>query len=214
MGFLSGVASVVGNVAGGLLQGYQNRKAAQKDNKYNYTAWQLQNEYNTPKEQRERLEEAGYNPNLWYTQGNTGNAGTLATTGYQAADWQGMTNRALSGLAQYQQMQATQANIKNTEANTELAKYNAYNVDLQGQILQHNLTYAQNHNLPVGQLETYPSRILDDVSKPGGILGRTADKVEKYMNREGSLGNRFFSGIGDFLWRMNSMEERRRSKRW
>lgn len=213
MGVLSGVASVVGNIAGGLLQGYQNRKAAQKANKYNYTAWQLQNEYNTPAEQRKRLEEAGYNPNLWYTQGNTGNAGTLATTGYQAADWQGMTNRALSGLAQYQQIEATQANIKNTKANTELAKYNAHNVDLQGQVLAHNLKYAEDHNLPVGQLETYPSRIIDDVSKPGGILGRVADKVEKYMNREGSLGNRFFNSIGDFLWRMNSMEERRRSKR-
>lgn len=174
MGFLSGAAAVVGNVAGGLLQGYQNRKAAQKANKYNYTAWQLQNEYNTPKEQRERLEEAGYNPNLWYTQGNTGNAGTLATSGYQAADWQGMTNRALSGLAQYQQVQATQANIKNTNANTELAKYNASNADLQGQILQHNLTYAQNHNLPVGQTESVSKAVGEGIGPVIRGVGNTA----------------------------------------
>ena len=195
-----------------LIQSYANRSAAQKANKYAYTAWQLQNDYNTPLEQRKRLEDAGYNPNLWYTNGNTGNAGTLATSGYQPADWS-VGKNALNGLAQYQQIEAQRASIANTQANTELARYNAVNADVQSQILRHNLTYAQDHNLPVGQLETYPSRVLDDVSKPGGILGRVADKVEKYMNREGTLGNRFFSGIGDFLWRMNSMEERRRSKR-
>ena len=128
-----------------ILQSYANRKAAQKANKYAYTAWQLQNEYNTPLEQRQRLEEAGYNPNLWYTNGNTGNAGTLATTGYQAADFQ-LGKNALAGLAQYQQIEAQKAGILNTQANTA-------NVDVQRKISQHNLKYAQDHNLPVGQVE-------------------------------------------------------------
>jgi ribosomal protein S20 len=41
--------------------------------------WNLQNEYNSPLNQRKRYEEAGLNPNLMYGQGTTGNASSMPT---------------------------------------------------------------------------------------------------------------------------------------
>lgn len=45
---------------------YQNKLAIQN--------WQMQNEYNSPKNQMARFAEAGLNPNLIYGSGNPGNA--------------------------------------------------------------------------------------------------------------------------------------------
>lgn len=47
---------------------------AKYQNDYNLQMWNKQNEYNTPAAQVARMKEAGLNPALMYSQGNTGNA--------------------------------------------------------------------------------------------------------------------------------------------
>lgn len=77
MGFgLSSLGSLVSSVGGFLgssggsaigqtvLNGYFNRKAASKQYGYTKSLIDYENEYNLPVNQRARLEEAGYNPNL------------------------------------------------------------------------------------------------------------------------------------------------------
>lgn len=87
-----GLAGVIGSgisALGGIFSGsssYRNqKKLLRQQNEYNTAAaelayqrnldmWNRQNAYNSPKEQMQRLRDAGLNPNLMYGQGNTGNA--------------------------------------------------------------------------------------------------------------------------------------------
>lgn len=53
---------------------FTGKTAVDLQNQYNQQAWEMQNAYNTPANQVERLRAAGLNPNLFYSQGNVGNA--------------------------------------------------------------------------------------------------------------------------------------------
>ena len=68
---VSGGFGIIGQLAN---YGLQKRLAAQQ-NEYNLQMWNLQNEYNSPQAQMQRLEDAGLNKALMYGQGSTGNAG-------------------------------------------------------------------------------------------------------------------------------------------
>lgn len=84
-----------------------------------------QNEYNTPKNQMLRYQEAGLNPHLIYGQGSPGNQTTIAK--YNAPDvrtapridYLGMTLQALQG---YQAITKTMADTENVKANTDFTK--------------------------------------------------------------------------------------------
>ena len=54
-----------------------NAQQAKQANEWNMQQWQRENEYNAPAQQMARLEAAGLNPNLMYSQGNTGTASKL-----------------------------------------------------------------------------------------------------------------------------------------
>lgn len=85
MGFLGSVGKVVGgalgSITGGDLLGLgadlfnnsANAKAQREANEANVRLWRMQSEYNKPKNQMARFQEAGLNPNLIYSQGNPGN---------------------------------------------------------------------------------------------------------------------------------------------
>lgn len=85
MGFLGGIGKVVGgalgSITGGDLLGLgadlfnnsANAKAQREANEANIRLWRMQAEYNKPKNQMARFQEAGLNPNLIYSQGNPGN---------------------------------------------------------------------------------------------------------------------------------------------
>lgn len=57
---------------------YNQSQMAKYNNEYNYWLWQQQQEYNSPSNQRKRLEEAGLNPN--YQSIDSGNVGSLPTS--------------------------------------------------------------------------------------------------------------------------------------
>lgn len=107
-------------LAGGLITNRANRKATER-----------QNEYNTPRNQMLRYQDAGLNPHLIYGQGSPGNQPQPA----QTADWQRITPEAVSLYNQTRladsQVQAIDANVVKTKAQTSLAQ-------LQAQVLQKN----------------------------------------------------------------------------
>lgn len=57
---------------------YNQSQMAKYNNEYNYWLWQQQQEYNSPANQRKRLEEAGLNPN--YQSIESGNIGSIPTS--------------------------------------------------------------------------------------------------------------------------------------
>ena len=83
-----------GGAAGGLADGLGSlftmgaqKRAATKAYQRQVKFWHMQNEYNTPKAQMERLKAGGLNPALMYGQGNTGNSAGSPTV--QKANIQG-----------------------------------------------------------------------------------------------------------------------------
>lgn len=101
-------------------QSNENRKAEQFQEKM----WNLQNEYNTPSAQRQRLQEAGYNP--WMS--GSGSPSTVAESagqGHSGAAPQisapsalAMSNPFSAGLGQFLEGQRVNADIANQGAKT------------------------------------------------------------------------------------------------
>lgn len=118
-GATAGLASLAG-MAGAAVQHKYNKKLADYQNDINIENWNMQNEYNSPVNQRKRLEEAGINPAVLGGQ-NTGNAGQIAQ--YQRAGVdisQSMLNGAqLAVLAA--QARKSNAEAANTEAQNPYA---------------------------------------------------------------------------------------------
>ena len=79
MGFLSSVVNGVFGLADTSLNAYYNKKAASQSNEYSWSMWNANNDYNSPKSQMQRLEEAGLNPNLVYGNGGATHQATMAT---------------------------------------------------------------------------------------------------------------------------------------
>ena len=86
-GILSGLGAVLGGPVGGLVGSlassiFGNRGAKRRQqlaDQQNIKFWEMQNAYNTPKEQMKRLKDAGLNPNLIYgSNANTGVAGSVS----------------------------------------------------------------------------------------------------------------------------------------
>ena len=82
---LDGIFGAMGNVASTILQGQYNSRIAGENyaysrdlaalqNQYNIDMWNMNNEYNSPKNQLQRLIAAGLNPNLAYGTVSTGNS--------------------------------------------------------------------------------------------------------------------------------------------
>lgn len=65
-------------------------RLAQYQNDYNLSMWNKENEYNSPKAQMARLDEAGLNKALMYSQGNTGNASSPAPAATPNIDYSGI----------------------------------------------------------------------------------------------------------------------------
>lgn len=124
--------SLVGGALGAIGQNHQNKvnqrlqrdqnewnaKQASQANKWNMEQWQRENEYNAPAQQMQRLEAAGLNPNLMYSQGNVGTASKL-TSNVAPSTAPARTESSLShfagtivpAISMYQDMQNKQAQL-------------------------------------------------------------------------------------------------------
>lgn len=141
---IGGVTSLFGSAAS-----YKGQKDTNKTNielarqgrEHDVNMWNLQNAYNTPEMQMQRLKEAGLNPNLIYGSGqaSTGNADApkqahVATTSNALASFN--NNNAIQMLSAYQDWQVKKAQIRNIEEETA------------GKNIQNQL---QAHYLPFGE---------------------------------------------------------------
>lgn len=67
------IAAVVGTIISSLVSANQQKKANERNVRQQQEQWNATNEYNTPLAQRQRLMEAGLNPNLIYGSGTVAN---------------------------------------------------------------------------------------------------------------------------------------------
>lgn len=134
---IAGIASVVNSLLG--KSDNDNTNEAQFELlKYQYDRnleqWRIENEYNTPRNQMQRFEVAGLNPNLIYSQNNTGgsisvpsSSGYRPFTNYRIGESVGQSY--LSGLATSSQLKLQQSQSDLNDANYDLVQEK---IDLQG----------------------------------------------------------------------------------
>ena len=90
-GLISGAASLIGNTVGTMSSNSKNMKInkmnndfnareAEKARQYQTEMWNKTNEWNSPKNIRKRLQEAGYNPYLGMDSSNVGTAGNVGSS--------------------------------------------------------------------------------------------------------------------------------------
>lgn len=108
------IAGAVGSLAGSFIQNAGAANRQRRANRDNINFWNMQNEYNTPSAQMQRLKDAGLNPNLIYGTSPTsavGNAGAISPA--KAAPYK--MDNPLLGMQLY-------ADIKQREAQTDNLK--------------------------------------------------------------------------------------------
>lgn len=71
IGAATDVASTIFNPISTFLTNKQNIKIARANRQFAYDMWKANNEYNTPEAQKQRLIDAGYNPNMFEASSNT-----------------------------------------------------------------------------------------------------------------------------------------------
>lgn len=76
---LGAILGGLGAIAGAIFQDKANKSAWQRNRDSEIEFWNMQNEYNSPLNQRKRLEEAGLNPALLYGQSAGGVAGNTSS---------------------------------------------------------------------------------------------------------------------------------------
>lgn len=87
--FIAKGIDILGANYGAGKQAAYNMELARYQNRFNARMIRQQLEYDTPANQRKRMEEAGYNPHLFYGQGTPGNQGTPQKSApIQPADFQ------------------------------------------------------------------------------------------------------------------------------
>ena len=97
-----------------------NEKMYEKQYQDNIKLWQMQNEYNDPSAQMERLQKAGLNPNLVYGKGAGGNSAGVPTGAdvksldTKAPNWQGLAQ----ALSVAHDIRLKKAQADNVEQNT------------------------------------------------------------------------------------------------
>lgn len=126
--FLGGpLGAMVGAQLGGqYAQNQWNSEQARLANQWAIDTWNMQNEYNTPANQIARLRASGLNPNLFYSQGNVGNASSVGS--YTAAEHDYSFSNAISAASAYAQLQNMNVTNKNLQAQT--AHINAQTLNL------------------------------------------------------------------------------------
>lgn len=138
------------NAVGGIVGSITSAVLARKNREWNEKMWHMQNEYNTPKAQMQRLREAGLNPNLAYGQlasSNAGQVGSADVYGNKEISQQlSRLNLAEAGASIGQalaQMKKTQSEAEGQQLDN---KMKAIDLNFKEQELDAIATYAQTHS--------------------------------------------------------------------
>ncbi len=195
MSFLASIGSAVGgalsSVASDLLGNWQSNqysKAAaskqfereqfmmDKQFENDLEMWRKQNYYNSPANQMKRLEKAGLNPNLMYTNGNVGNATSMPTMSKGSASMASAPRAKydidFSKLMPLMQMENLNAQNKLINAQTIEAEERAKGVTLD--------------NINKGIVNEY---LPDKLRKENAVIGRNHNPLNRAVNGFLDLGN-------------------------
>lgn len=147
---LAVAGSAVANLGGSIFSARKNRKfqAQENQNQRDWAMdmfnrqnqrdmdfWKMQNSYNDPSAQMQRIKDAGLNPNLIYGNGADAQAGPIATHSAPQPNTKALSSpegeiigKALSGgLFDYLDVRQKQANIARTDAETRATDANTSN---------------------------------------------------------------------------------------
>lgn len=108
-----------------------NYLLASKQNDWNIEQWNRENAYNTPSAQRQRLLDAGLNPNLMLDGGDTGNARGLDSANYANAQSTTMENPAQEKLGMLQSIQGVLQSANETAMQYAKQRSEIANLDSQ-----------------------------------------------------------------------------------
>ena len=127
--------AAAGGLGSSFIQNAGNKRAARFAAKHNVKFWQMQNRYNHPSQQRQRLEEAGLNPNLIYgssPSSATGNADSIADMEAPRYEF----NNPLQNIHQFASIRQQQAsaNYLDQQSTTEAVKRTSMNTDILKQL--------------------------------------------------------------------------------
>ena len=108
-----------------------NYLLASKQNDWNVEQWNRENEYNTPSAQRQRLLDAGLNPNLMLNGGDAGNARGLDSANYATAQPATMENPTQEKLGFLQSIQGVLQSANETAMQYAKQRSEIANLDSQ-----------------------------------------------------------------------------------
>lgn len=118
---INAIGGLAVNAAKNKKQWKYQQKAMEKQQEMNLEAWNMQNAYNTPQQQMERLLQAGLNPRLIYGSGSS--APNLASPQQVAeAPVRQAAGTEVPNLLNYYQVRQADAQYENTIASTDIMR--------------------------------------------------------------------------------------------
>lgn len=105
--------SAAGGIGSQMLQNYYNEQAYEQQRDDNIAMWHMQNMYNSPQAQVERLKAAGLNP--LYATGNPGNnsqAPSIPMLQKQSPNWGAVGDAVINALSQIMEMKQAAKNME------------------------------------------------------------------------------------------------------
>lgn len=191
-----GTATVIGTgvaaAMSGANMGFQgnmnkkNRKFAQEMYRQQYqdelAFWRMNNEYNHPTAQMERLRNAGLNPHLVYGNGSVGNSSSAPSAPSQPK-WEGKAPQMdpgipTAGLDQYFNLEAKQAQTDNLRAQNTLLEKEATLKSLG--ILQNAFDLDVDYQTKDSIINKIIGEGFQAINQNQGILDRNAFNLQRY----------------------------------
>lgn len=176
--------SAIGNALGGVLSSQSNKKLMREQMRWQESLyqrqlqdarenWKMQNEYNSPANQRKLLEEAGYNPAMMgadlqsassadnIAMGNVPTAPSYSMTPNYIADTVNSATQAFSTLvAAHASKQNADTNAKNAETNAKNAGINQQNADTQSALAYHQNALTRENIQLAAQENAFKSEFM------------------------------------------------------
>lgn len=178
--------NAVGNALGGVLSSQSNKKLMREQMRWQESMyarqlqdarenWKMQNEYNSPANQRKLLEDAGFNPAMMgadlqsassadnIAMGNVPSAPSYSMTPNYIADTVNSATQAFSTLvAAHVSKQNADTNAKNADTNAKNAGINQQNADTQSALAYHQNALTRQNIQLAAQENVFKSEFMQN----------------------------------------------------
>ena len=178
--------SAIGNAIGGVFSSQSNKKLMREQMHWQESMyqrqlqdarenWKMQNEYNSPANQRKLLEDAGYNPAMMgadlqsassadnIAMGNVPSAPSYSMTPNYIADTVNSATQAFSTLvAAHAAKQNADTNAKNADTNAKNAGINQQNADTQSALAYHSNALTRQNIQLAAQENAFKSEFMQN----------------------------------------------------